>query len=141
MALSPLLGNAANSAFSGRVAPAPSSTLDMATFLKLITVQMSSQDPLNPVSDSEFAAQLAQLGTVQGMDNLQKAGQVQMAASLLGKSVTANNPNITSTDTSPIITGRVVNMTNQSGTYYLGLMNSSGNIVNVSMNSIQAVTN
>lgn len=141
MAVSPILANGTNSSGAPPIAAAPSSTLDMATFLKLITVQMSSQDPLNPVSDSEFASQLAQLGTVQGMDNLQKSGQVQMAASLLGKTVTASNPNITSTDASTTVTGQVINMTNQSGTYYLGIQDANGNVVNVSMNSIQSVSN
>lgn len=140
MALSPILANGTNSSGAPTIAK-PASTLDMATFLKLITVQMSSQDPLNPVSDSEFAAQLAQLGTVQGMDNLQKSGQVQMAASLLGKTVTASNPNITSTNASTTVSGKVMNMTNQSGTYYLGIQDMNGNVVNVSMNSIQSVTN
>ena len=132
-----LIGNAAN---SGVPISKPRSTLDMQTFLKLLTVQMSSQDPLNPVSDSEFAAQLAQMGTVQGMDNLQQAGQVQESAALLGKTVTATNPSITATNSASTITGRVVSMTNQSGTYLLGLQDAAGNVTNVSTTTIQSVT-
>ncbi len=139
MAISSLLATAGNSGV--KVTPPKSnSALDMQTFLKLLTVQMSSQDPLNPVSDSEFAAQLAQMGTVQGMDNLQRSGQVQEAAALLGRTVTAYNPNITSTNANPSVTGTVIGMTNQSGTYYLSLQDAQGNVTNVSTTSIETVT-
>lgn len=139
MSVSSLLGTASNTSPQASAAKS-GSTLDMQTFLRLLTVQMSSQNPLDPVSDSDFAAQLAQLGTVQGMDNLQKAGQVQEAAALLGHTVTAVNPNISSTDASTTVTGTVVGMTNKSGTYYLNLQDSSGAITSVSTNSIESVT-
>lgn len=117
------------------------STLDMQTFLKLLTVQLTSQDPLNPVTDSQFAAQLAEMGTVQGMDNLQQAGQVQMAASLIGKTVTAGNPNLSSTDASPVVTGQVIGVTNHSGTFNLTIQAADGSTIDVSTTSIQTVTN
>ena len=37
---------------------------DYETFLKMLTVQMQNQDPLNPVESSDFAAQLATFSSV-----------------------------------------------------------------------------
>lgn len=38
---------------------------DFETFLKMLTVQMQNQDPLNPVDSADFAVQLAQFSTVE----------------------------------------------------------------------------
>jgi len=38
---------------------------DFETFLKMLTVQMQNQDPLNPVESNEFATQLATFSTVE----------------------------------------------------------------------------
>lgn len=43
---------------------APNSS-DYETFLKMLTVQMQNQDPLNPVEASDFAAQLANFSAVE----------------------------------------------------------------------------
>lgn len=54
--------NPAQSAFAANAAPAPASTVlnsDFETFLKMLTVQMQNQDPLNPMDSSEYAMQLA----------------------------------------------------------------------------------
>ncbi len=40
-------------------------TLDQNSFLKLLTVQLSKQDPLNPVEDKEFIAQMAQFSSLE----------------------------------------------------------------------------
>ena len=38
---------------------------DFETFLKMLTVQMENQDPLNPVESTEFATQLATFSGVE----------------------------------------------------------------------------
>lgn len=63
--------------------------LNMETFLKLLTVQLSSQNPLEPMSDRDFFAQLAQLGQVQGMERLERAQTLGQAAGMVGKNVSA----------------------------------------------------
>lgn len=59
-------------AFSASSAPRPGgatsrATLssDFETFLKMLTVQMQNQDPLNPVESSEYAVQLATFSSVE----------------------------------------------------------------------------
>nr|HQT27417.1 flagellar hook capping FlgD N-terminal domain-containing protein [Burkholderiales bacterium] len=39
-------------------------------FLTLLVTQMQNQDPLNPMDNSQITTQLAQLSTVNGIDNL-----------------------------------------------------------------------
>ena len=39
-------------------------------FLKLLVAQMNNQDPLNPLDSAQMTSQLAQLNTVQGINNL-----------------------------------------------------------------------
>ncbi|TCT23291.1 flagellar hook assembly protein FlgD [Thermomonas haemolytica] len=47
--------------------------MGQADFLRLMTVQMKNQDPLNPLKGAEFLGQLAQFSTVQGIENMQQA--------------------------------------------------------------------
>lgn len=42
-------------------------------FLKLMTTQMTHQDPNNPMQNGEFLSQMAQFGTVSGIQDLQKS--------------------------------------------------------------------
>lgn len=47
--------------------------LDKDAFLRLLTTQLANQDPLNPMEDREFIAQLAQFSSLEQMQNLNKA--------------------------------------------------------------------
>lgn len=74
---------------------APSSTLTQNDFLKLLVAQMSAQDPLNPQSNSDFAAQMAQFSALQtsqatqgDMSLLQASQMVQQANGMIGRGVT-----------------------------------------------------
>jgi flagellar basal-body rod modification protein FlgD len=66
------------------------STLSESDFLTLLTTQLENQDPLNPQSPSDFAAELAQFSTASGVQTLNSTlgsgGGVQ-AAGLVGKNV------------------------------------------------------
>lgn len=49
-----------------------SNDLDKNAFLRLLTTQLANQDPLNPIEDREFIAQLAQFTSLEQMQNLNK---------------------------------------------------------------------
>jgi flagellar basal-body rod modification protein FlgD len=63
-------------------------------FLKLLVTQLQHQDPLSPLEDKEFVAQMAQfssleqLGNVAGsMERLTHSGQVAQSVGLIGREV------------------------------------------------------
>jgi len=79
--------------------------LDKDAFMKLLVAKLSNQDPLNPMADEEFVAQLAQFSSLEQLqnmnDNLQQDIQWNfllsqtisntMATSLIGRTVRADS--------------------------------------------------
>jgi flagellar basal-body rod modification protein FlgD len=73
------------------------STLNVDDFLKLMTTQLQNQDPLKPLDSTEFVSQLAQFGTVSGVQGMQtslnslstalQSSQILSGASLVGHHV------------------------------------------------------
>lgn len=63
------------------------SELGKDAFLQLLVAQMENQDPLNPSSDTEFIAQLAQFSSLEQMQNMSQTLTNQGAMSLVGKNV------------------------------------------------------
>ena len=49
---------------------APSNNLGKDEFLKILMVQLQNQDPLNPMEDKEFIAQMAQFSTLEQITNM-----------------------------------------------------------------------
>jgi len=66
-------------------------------FLSLLVAQLKNQDPLNPLDNAEITSQMAQLSTVQGIENMNAtlesfvasmgASQLSEAANLIGHGV------------------------------------------------------
>lgn len=49
------------------------STLDQTAFLKLMTTQLKTQDPFNPVDNTQMVAQMAQFSSVAGIAEMNKS--------------------------------------------------------------------
>jgi flagellar basal-body rod modification protein FlgD len=58
-------------------------------FLQLLITQVQHQDPLNPASDQEFIAQLAQFSALEQMQNLNRTVAYSTGFSMMGKYVSA----------------------------------------------------
>ncbi len=77
---------------------------DKNTFLKLLVAQLTHQDPLNPVEDKEFVAQLAQFTTVEELQGINKGmqdlngsylrQQASNAVGFIGMQISAKGDNV-----------------------------------------------
>ena len=76
-----------NNTTTNQVKTRGSSELGKEEFLKLLVCQMQNQDPLNPQSDQQFIAQLAQFSSLEQMTNLNSTMSNTSAYSLVGKEV------------------------------------------------------
>ncbi len=107
-------------------------------FLQLLVAQMNNQNPLDPQTNSEFVAQLAQFSTVEGIDNLNtsfesmlsstQSSQALQASSLVGRKVIVTTDSAV-VDTSETFKGSVA-MTGSTDNLYVNIYDSSGNQVN-----------
>ncbi|HEY3783289.1 MAG TPA: flagellar hook capping FlgD N-terminal domain-containing protein [Fimbriimonadaceae bacterium] len=136
MAVSSILNSSANGAATAN--SGSNTALNMTEFLQLLTTQLADQDPLNPTSDSDFFAQLAQMGTVQGVDQMQQSMQVTQASSLMGQTVTGLTTN--SAGEAVPVTGTVTSLSISNGSYLLNVTDSSGYTSQVNMSSLQSVS-
>ena len=78
-----------------------SSSLGQEEFLKLMTTQLGNQDPLEPMDNGEFLSQMAQFGTVNGINELLtsfedlaanlQSSQALQASNLIGRRVLVNS--------------------------------------------------
>ena len=75
------------------------SDLGLDTFLKLMVTQLNNQDPFKPMENGDFLGQIAQFGSVTGLEKLNQnfeslagsitSGQALQAGSLVGREILA----------------------------------------------------
>lgn len=79
-------------------------SLDKDAFLKLLVTQLQNQDPLKPMDDTQFVSQLAQFSSLEQMQTLNSSvapfaknfdlfAANQDAANMIGRTITATDPN------------------------------------------------
>lgn len=94
-----------SSATSGTASSGASGLASESTFYNLLVTQLTNQDPLNPMSNSELSSQLAEFSVANGVNAIQGSlsslmqqinqNQGLQAASLIGKSVTTSGNQLT----------------------------------------------
>jgi flagellar basal-body rod modification protein FlgD len=97
MAVDPVNGSGASGAAAGKSA---TSALGSEEFLKLMITQLRNQDPFKPMEPTQFLGQLAQFGTVSGIQDMQgslgtlsdslRSQQVLGGSTLVGRDVLSN---------------------------------------------------
>jgi flagellar basal-body rod modification protein FlgD len=78
-------------------------------FLKLFVAQLQHQDPMNPMNDSEFMAQMASFSTLEQVTNMAVANERSSNIGLIGRTVTYADKN------NVIHTGTVEKVTTKDG--------------------------
>lgn len=114
--------------------------LDMTTFLNLLVTQLQNQNPLEPMDDAAFYGQMAQLGQVQGMQQLNASADLEQAQSLLGRTIVGTRP--TSSESGKqgeVFTGTVSKIIFKNGNQYLGVQEANGGVVEMQIPAIQKV--
>ena len=103
-----IISPVATDANGNPMATGSAKTLGKDDFLQLLVAQLTHQDPLNPMEDKEFIAQLSQFSSLEQLQNMNEAInnslewdylQMQtinntMATSLIGKEVKSNGNNL-----------------------------------------------
>jgi flagellar basal-body rod modification protein FlgD len=105
-------------------------------FLTLLVAQLENQDPLNPLENAEITSQLAQMSTVQGIEQLNLTlsslvnsladSQAIQASALIGKTVLVPGSNIS------LLNGEAfgsVNLAGPADTVTVKIYDASGNLV------------
>lgn len=129
-----LIGAAENSAGGRKV----NKELGKDAFLQLLVAQLKNQDPMKPMEDTAFIAEMAQFSSLEQMQNMNKLMEKQLgfsslsqASNMIGKEVTLMQVN---EETNKPISGKVDEIRSRSGEIYVVIdkveYNASG-IVNV----------
>jgi len=89
MAVDGVTSNFDHAPSTGTVA-STNNSLGKDAFLNLLVTQLQYQDPLEPASDTEYIAQMAQFSTLEQLQNLNNGFSSFKAYELVGKNVTAS---------------------------------------------------
>lgn len=87
----------------------PVQTLGQEDFLKLLVTQMSQQDPMDPVKDNEFIAQMAQFSALEQSKTMQQDMASLRASTLLGTTVTVEDSAAATGYTTGVVDGILMN--------------------------------
>ena len=68
----------------------PTQTLNQQDFLNLLVTELQNQDPMNPMSDTDFIAQMAQFSTLQQAQQTYQSISETQATNLIGATVTVS---------------------------------------------------
>jgi flagellar basal-body rod modification protein FlgD len=126
--------------YFGAKPAASKSELNTQQFMRLLTVQLANQNPLEPMNDRDFFAQMAQLGTVDGLDRMKKSLDLVQAAGLMDRFVTAVRPMTDSnTGSNDLVGGIVIKLSVKNGEHFLTLREADGGSVEVRMSAIRSI--
>lgn len=95
----------------------PGSSLGKDDFLKILVSQLQNQDPMKPMEDQDFIAQMAQFSSLEQMQSLNEGFGFGQAFSLVGKTIRA--PYIDTAGDRQTVYGVVTRALSRNGQAYL----------------------
>lgn len=98
----------------GEVENRNTNDLDKDAFLKLLTTQLANQDPLNPIEDREFIAQLAQFSSLEQMTALNQTFETKTEEML----VSIDNMNLNQIQANVEILKEITNIRKAMNAYF-----------------------
>ncbi|AHF07766.1 flagellar hook capping FlgD N-terminal domain-containing protein [Desulfitobacterium metallireducens] len=133
---------------SQTISNAVNQTLGKDEFLKLLTTELRNQDPLQPMDNKDFIAQMAQFSSLEQMNNVAQSmenlkasmtgyfqqGLLTQGAALIGKQVSGMD-----TDGVTVISGIVDSVKWLDGNPQLNLLQADGSFKTLEMNQITEV--
>ncbi|MFP5259337.1 MAG: flagellar hook assembly protein FlgD [Acidobacteriota bacterium] len=135
--VSSLLASTSSSTASSTSSGSGTSKLGMDAFLQLLVTQLQYQDPLSPMDDKEFVAELAQFSSVEqlteintGIEKLSTIGQEQQllgAVNFIGKTIEANGTAVSLSEGKASAVS--FTLPDDASTCLVNVLDSSGNIV------------
>lgn len=93
-------------------------TLDKDAFLSILVSQLQNQDPLSPMEDTDFIAQMAQFSSLEQMQQLNSSFSANQAAGMIGQYVYAEIVDEDTNETVPVF-GKVDGISMSDGQTYL----------------------
>jgi flagellar basal-body rod modification protein FlgD len=117
----------------------PNQDLDKQAFLNLLIQQLRHQDPLNPMDDRDFIAQMAQFSALEQMTNLNATFERTQAFSMIGKLIDASFICSVSGERVEIEGGLVTSVVRQGQRVYLSVPGEGGRMVDVPFDAVREV--
>ncbi len=106
-----------NQSLSGDTTRKIKTELGKDEFMQILVTQLRNQDPLSPMEDRDFIAQMAQFSVVEQIQNLNTGSSFAQACGLVGKQVFAT---VTASDgSSKAVSGLVKSVQTMQGVPYL----------------------
>ena len=105
----------------------PGSELDKNAFLRILSAELTNQDPMNTKDSTQYVSQMAQFASMEQMSNLNTTMTGYTANSLIGRGVVTNVNDINGVP----YTGIVRDVTNNSGKIKVGVEVGKGNTTEI----------
>lgn len=123
---------------AGIDAGAGTSTVSQDEFLRLFLTQLSFQDPLEPVDNREFLAQLAQFASVEQLRTLNQnlEGNLQVAVSQEALDLLGRVVDVATSDATGFATGQVTTVNFRQGSPALTVQTAAGPLDGVSLSRV-----
>jgi flagellar basal-body rod modification protein FlgD len=105
----------------------PGSELDKNAFLRILSAELTNQDPMNTKDSTQYVSQMAQFASMEQMSNLNTTMTGYTANSLIGRGVVTNVNDINGVP----YTGIVRDVTNNSGKIKIGVEVGKGDTTEI----------